>query len=400
MKILHTADWHAGRTLRGVPRTAEIREVLQEIAELAKSEAVDLILVAGDLFDTRNPGADAEAAVYEFFVTTGRAGIPSVVIAGNHDSPSRIDASSSLLSLTNTHAFGEVRVAGQGGAFSLQIGDEVAQIAALPFISERRIVKVAELLEEDPGKWRERYQEGMRKLIGNLTKPFRPDAVNLLVTHTTMNGATLSNSEYKFHSTENYSLSSDLFPERCNYVALGHIHKTQAIEGYPENAGRYSGSILQLDFGEQGDTKYVYIVEAKAGKPTTLVKQHEIQAGKRLRRVKVALDELDRRTAELAEFDGWLKVSVALEQPLPGLKDRIRRHLPNALAIDLDLPGQQEKVRQGVDLEKISMSEAYAQFYEETRGQGLPDALKTAFNTLYEASDAKDESSEVVAGTT
>ena len=396
MKILHTADWHAGRSLHGVPRTAEIREVLQEIAELAQSEAVDLILVAGDLFDTRNPGADAEAAVYEFFVTTGQAGIPSVVVAGNHDSPSRIDASSALLKLTDTHAFGEVKVAGQGGAFSLQIGDEVAQIAALPFISERRIVKVAELLEEDPGRWRERYQEGMRKLIGNLTKPFRPDAVNLLVTHTTMNGATLSNSEYQFHCTENYSLSSDLFPERCNYVALGHIHKPQAIDGYPENAGRYSGSVLQLDFGEQGDRKYVYIVEAQAGRPTTLVKQHEIQAGRRLRRVKVALDELDRRTTELAEFDGWLKVTVALDHPLPGLKDRVRRHLPNVLAIELSLPDQKEETHQGVDLEKISMSQAYAQFYEETRGQDLPDALKTAFDDLYEGSGEGESAVESV----
>ena len=396
MKILHTADWHAGRSLHGVPRTTEIREVLQEIADLAKSEAVDLILVAGDLFDTRNPGADAEAAVYEFFVTTGRAGIPSVVVAGNHDSPSRIDASSALLKLTNTHAFGEVKVAGQGGAFSLQIGDETAQIAALPFISERRIVKVAELLEEDPGRWRERYQEGMRKLIGNLTKPFRPDAVNLLVTHTTMNGATLSNSEYQFHCTENYSLSADLFPERCNYVALGHIHKPQAIDGYPENAGRYSGSVLQLDFGEQGDKKYVYIVEAQAGKPTTLVKQHEIQAGRRLRRVKVALDELDRRTAELAEFDGWLKVTVALDHPLPGLKDRVRRHLPNVLAIELSLPDQEDETRQGVDLEKISMSQAYAQFYEETRGQDLPNALKTAFDDLYEGSGEGESAAESV----
>lgn len=388
MKILHTADWHAGRTLHGVPRTAEIREVLQEIAELAKTEAVDLILVAGDLFDTRNPGADAEEAVYAFFVDVGRAGIPSVVIAGNHDSPSRIDASSGLLSLTNTRAFGEVRVAGQGGAFSLQIGDETAQIAALPFISERRIVKVAELLEEDPGRWRERYQEGMRKLIGNLTKPFRPDAVNLLVTHTTMNGATLSNSEYQFHSTENYSLSSDLFPERCNYVALGHIHKPQPIDGYPENAGRYSGSILQLDFGEQGDTKYVYIVEAQVGRPTTLVKAHEIQAGKRLRRVKVTLDELDRRTAELAEFDGWLKVTVNLEHPLPGLKDRIRKSLPNVLVVDPRLPDQEREMQQGVDLEKVSMSEAYAQFYEETRGQAPSNDLKRAFDNLY-ASDGE-----------
>ncbi|HEX7022281.1 MAG TPA: exonuclease subunit SbcD, partial [Trueperaceae bacterium] len=223
MKILHTADWHTGRTLHGVDRTPEIRAALQEIAALAIEEQVDLILVAGDLYDSRWPGPEAEAAVYEFFLTTGQAGIPSVVIAGNHDHPERLEASRELLRLVNVHTFGAVRVAGQGGAFRLQVGGEVAQVAALPFISERRIVKVAELLHEDPGHWRERYQEGMRKLVLNLTQDFAGDTVNLLMMHTAMTGATLANSEYEFHCTEAYSLGADIFPEACNYVALGHI---------------------------------------------------------------------------------------------------------------------------------------------------------------------------------
>ena len=73
MKILHTADWHAGRSLHGVDRTAEVAEALQEIAELAVRERVDLILVAGDLFDGKNPSAAAEEAVFAFFLETGRA---------------------------------------------------------------------------------------------------------------------------------------------------------------------------------------------------------------------------------------------------------------------------------------------------------------------------------------
>ena len=132
MKLLHTADWHAGRTLHGVDRTPEIREVLREIADIALSEAVDLIIVAGDVFDSKNPGADATSAVYEFFLKTGAAGVPSVVIAGNHDSPSRLDASSDLLKLTNVHLVGHPKVAGQGGVFDLEIGNETARVAALP----------------------------------------------------------------------------------------------------------------------------------------------------------------------------------------------------------------------------------------------------------------------------
>ncbi len=383
MKILHTADWHAGRSLHGVNRTPEIRAVLQEIAALAIEEQVDLILVAGDLYDTKNPGAEAEEAIYEFFLTTGRAGIPSVAIAGNHDAPSRLDAVGGLLKLVNVRAFGEAKVAGQGGSFEMRFGDEVAQIAALPFVSERRIVKVLELLEGDAGAWRERYQAGMRGLIQNLTKPFSADTVNLLVMHTTMNGATLSNSEYSFHCTENYSLSPDIFPENVSYVALGHIHKPQPVKDFPEYAARYVGSPLQLDFGEQGTTKYVDIVEARAGRPTELVRRHEVRAGRRLGRVKVKREEVERKLLELSSFDGWLKIVLELSHPEPGLKDRVKASLPNVLTVEQTLPEAEGPAPGGVDLEKVELVDAYAQYYREGRADDLPDELREAFLGLY-----------------
>lgn len=386
MKILHTADWHAGRTLHGQGRTPEIREVLQEVAELALTEAADLVLVAGDLYDSKHPGPDAEAAVYEFFRTLGRAGIRSVVIAGNHDSPVRLDAAGGLLELAHARVFGEVKVAQQGGVFELVVAGERARVAALPFVSERRIVKVAELLGGDPGSWREKYREGTRKLVQNLTASFRPDAVNLLLMHTTLNGATLSNSEYSFHCTEDYSVGSDIFPEACNYVALGHIHKPQGVQGYPEQAGRYAGSPLQLDFGEQGDKKYVYLVEAKTGRPTELLRAHEVQAGRRLKRVILEREALDRRLSEL-EFDGWLKLSVKLERPEPGLKDRLKRDYPNLLIVEQQLPEQLQLQQRGVDHTRTDLTDAYAQFYGDVRGETLPDDLQEAFMTLYKATD-------------
>ncbi|CAA9587253.1 MAG: SbcD_Mre11 [uncultured Truepera sp.] len=391
MKILHTADWHAGRVLHGQPRTPEIREVLREVAELAKTEAVDLVLVAGDLYDTRNPGAEAETAVYEFFKTLGDASIPSVVIAGNHDAPGRLEAASGLLGLAGVRIVGEPKVAQQGGLLTLNLGGETARVAALPFVSERRIVKVQELLGGDPGAWRESYREGMRKLINNLTAPFRPDAVNLLLLHTTTDGARLAHSEYEFHCTENYTLDADLFPEACNYVALGHIHMPQRVEGLPENAGRYAGSILQLDFGEQGDAKYVYVLEARAGRPTEIVKEHALRAGKRLKRVSLAREDLDRNLSEL-EWDGWLKLSIKLERPDPGLKDRLKRDYPNLLVVEQLLPEREGAAKRGVDQHTLSLVDAYAQFYDDERAAALPDDLRGAFNTLYaEAQPLADE---------
>jgi exonuclease SbcD len=382
MKLLHTADWHAGRTLYGVSRTPEVREVLREIAEVARLEAVDLILVAGDLFDSKYPPPDAEEAVYEFFLTTARAGIPSVVIAGNHDSPQRLDAVGRVLKLADVHVVGEAKVAGQGGVLTLNLKGEAVRIAALPFVSERRIVKVAELVEGDPGTWRDRYRQGMRTLIDNLTANFAGDAVNLLMMHTAMEGATLANSEYVFHCTEAYTVSAAMVPESVSYLALGHIHKPQAVAELAENQGRYAGSIIPLDFGERGDQKCVYLVKAQPGRPSEL-REVPLKGGKRLKHLKVRREEVERRLAEIKSFDGWVKLSVELAAPEPGLKERIKREHPSVLIVEQLLPERAREETYGVDHQAISLLEAYAQFYREQRGEALPEELRASFESLY-----------------
>lgn len=382
MKLLHTADWHAGRTLHGLERTPEIREVLAEIAEIAQTEAVDLILVAGDIFDNKNPSAEAEETIYDFFLRV--RDIPSVVIAGNHDSPQRLEALRQLLKLANVHVIGQPRIASQGGVFDLAVKNEVARIAALPFVSERRIVKVTELLEMDVGQQLERYQENMRKLISNLTASFDDDVVNILMMHATMDGATLSHSEYTFHSSETYALKPDILPITANYIALGHIHKPQGIKNFAENLGGYSGSIIQLDFGE-AEGKRVCIVEARAGQPTQ-VKDIALKAGKRLKRLSLAYQDLERKHFDLLEFPGYLKLHITLDQPRPGLKDRIKQSLPNVLAVELELP-EVEAVATTQDTSQMNLLEAYHDYYKNERRQDMPPHLQEAFKELLAMQD-------------
>lgn len=384
MKLLHTADWHAGRSLKGADRTPEVRDALLEIADVAKTEAVDAVLVAGDVFDKRNPPAHAEAAVYDFFLSLAEQDIPSIVIAGNHDSPSQLDALSGLLSRVGARVLGDVRVAKNGGAFSLNLAGDTLNVAALPFISERRLVRMADLLDADPGQWRRRYQEGMKKLVQNLSQNFAPDAVNLLMMHTTMEGATLAHSEYQFYCTEDYTVMTDIIPDMCNYVALGHIHKPQPIKDYAGQGGRYCGSLLQLDFGEAGDTKSVFIIDAKPGRPTELLKQYDITSGKQLRQFRVTYEELERRMSEIESFDGYAKLVVNMERPLPGLKDRIRRNAPNVLDVVVVLPERPQEEITGVDFQQVSMIDAFSQYYQEQRGTPLDDEMRKAFNELYE----------------
>ncbi|UCH26652.1 MAG: exonuclease subunit SbcD [Trueperaceae bacterium] len=385
MKILHTADWHVGRVLHGIDRTPEIRAVLKEVLEIARQQEVDLILVAGDVFDGKNPSALAEDTVFGFFQATAEAGIPSVVIAGNHDSPNRLDAFSGLLQLARVHVVGNPRVAGQGGLIRLSISGQPVCIAALPFVSERRLVRVTQLLEGDAGTHRETYQQSMRKLIANLSHAFAPDTVNLLMLHATMEGATLANSEYVFHTTADYTLSHDVLPEDADYVALGHIHNAQVVEGMPGRSAQYSGSLVQLDFGEQETRKVVYVLEVRPGRPTEVVAEVPLRTGQQLRRVVIREDELERRGSQLVDYAGLLKLVVEMDVPRPGLKDRIKASLPQVVSVEFRLPKVESDVVSGVDLKAMSALEAYARYYLDKRGTALPDRLREAFKDLYQS---------------
>ncbi|MFA7460392.1 MAG: exonuclease SbcCD subunit D [Trueperaceae bacterium] len=383
MRILHTADWHAGRTLHGADRTPEVRAVLGELADMAISERVDAIVVAGDLYDSRNPSAAAEDAVYDFFLRTGAAGIPSVAIAGNHDSPARFDAVSNVLRLAKVHTVGAFRPAGQGGLVELELAAGRLKVAALPFLSERRMIDAEALLKLDLGAQRDSYRQVMRKLVTNLTQGFDHRGVNVLAMHTTFEGATLANSEYAFHCTSSYTVPASLVPATANYVAVGHIHKPQAIEGLPENKARYSGSPLQLDFGEVGDHKSALLVEAEPGKPST-VTPLPLSAGRRLFRVVVTEQELDGRLDELAHLDGWLKLVIKLERPKPGLKERLQQHLPDLLTVEQLLPGETEEDLVSLDLRALSLVDAYRSYLETERGMQEPDSLVALFQALHD----------------
>lgn len=381
MRILHTADWHAGRSLHGVDRTPEVREALSEIAELALSERVDAIVVAGDIFDTRNPSAAAEDAVYDFFLRTGGAGIPSVVIAGNHDAPARLDAIAKVLRLTDVHVIGNFRPAGGGGVVGLDVNGVELRVAALPFLSERRMVRAAALLEGSEGRHRDTYRTGVRTLVNNLAGGFHPNAVNVLAMHTTFEGATLANSEFVFHTTSSYTVPSSIIPEVANYAAVGHIHKPQAVVGVAPNKARYSGSAIQLDFGEVGDTKEVLLVDAEPGKPTQ-VTPVALSAGLRLHRVSVPWGELDARVDELADMGGWLKLVVQLDAPRPGLKERLQQHLPNLLVVEQLLPGEREEDLERLDVSTLSLVDAYEEYLRSERGMEQPEELVGLFAQL------------------
>ncbi|WP_119315687.1 metallophosphoesterase family protein, partial [Calidithermus terrae] len=119
MRILHTADWHLGKLLKGTERTAEIAAALEELLRLVRSERIDLVVVSGDLFDRPQVTTEAEGAAFSFFYRLQEMKVPALVIAGNHDSRDRLEALSPLLSLAGATVRGEVKLAGRGGVVEM-----------------------------------------------------------------------------------------------------------------------------------------------------------------------------------------------------------------------------------------------------------------------------------------
>jgi exonuclease SbcD len=383
VRLLHTADWHAGRVLRGVDRTPEIRQALEEMLGVARSERVDAVLVAGDLFDSANPSADAENAVYEFFLGLSEARIPSVVIAGNHDSPRRLDSVAGLLNRVGVRVLGEVKANLQAVNLELPAGKLV--VAGLPFLSERRLVKAADMVDPtlDTGAWKQKFREGMGFFVSKVAAGFQPDAVNVLMLHSTLDGGELSGSEFTFHVSNSYSIDPAAMPSSAQYVAMGHLHKPQQLRDAPPVV--YSGSVIQLDFGEAGEQKRALLVDAEPGRRARLT-DVPLSSGKTLKNIRTSVDALERRLEEYRGFDGWLKVTVKLEHALPGLKDRVLKVLPNALAVEVELgDGMLEAGKDAfTDAAALEPIEAFKRFYQETRQKDAPEALLRAFAELQE----------------
>ena len=332
MRFLHTADWHVGKLLRGRSRADEHRAVLGEIAQIADDRKVDGVLVAGDLFDTAAPSPESEQIVYDALLRLAR-GREVVAVAGNHDHPRRLQAVRPLLELGRVRVLGAVAAPGQGGVLRLETpSGERARIALLPFVSQRGIVRAEQLMAEDADQHAGVYSERLARIVERLCADADPAEVNLLVGHAMVHGGVMGGGERSAHTVFAYSLPGTAFPPDLHYAALGHLHREQRIEG--RCPVHYSGSPLQLDFGETEDAKSVKVIEAVPGKPVR-VEVVPLSSGKRLRRVRGTMVELQ----ALAEThrDGYLLVEVD-EPPRLGLADEVRESFPNAVEVRVPRP--------------------------------------------------------------
>jgi DNA repair protein SbcD/Mre11 len=329
MRILHTSDWHVGKVLKGQSRMDEHVAVLRQVVDVARSERPDLVLVAGDLFDTAAPTPDATRVVTRALSALRGTGAEVVAIAGNHDNGAALDALRGWAEAAGITLRGSVR---DRAADHLIAGatasGEQWRLVALPFLSQRYAVRATEMFALSAAEATQTYADHVGRLIAALTESFDGKAINLISAHLTVVGGVLGGGERDAHTIQSYAVPATVFPTSAHYVALGHLHRRQSVLG--PCPVHYSGSPLAIDFGEEENTPSVTIVEVTA---TTAAKTRDvpITSATPLRTVRGTLDELSTVDAG----DAWLRVYVN-EKPRAGLREAVQELLPRALEVRVD----------------------------------------------------------------
>jgi DNA repair protein SbcD/Mre11 len=330
MRILHTSDWHVGKVLKGRDREDEHKHVLADVVKVAETERPDLVIVAGDLYDSAAPSHTSTRLVTRALSALRRTGAEVVAIGGNHDNGPALDALRPWADAAGITLRGSVRdnpdeLLITGGT----PGGERWQLVALPFLSQRYAIRAAEMYELSAAEATQTYADHIARLIARLSERFaEPDTVNLLTAHLTVVGASTGGGEREAQTVMGYAVPATVFPPHAHYVALGHLHRSQQVIG--PCPVRYCGSPLAVDFGEEENVCSVAIVDVSADKAAR-VRDVPVKSAKTLRTVRGSLEQL--ATVKLP--DAWLRVFIR-EAPRVGLREDVQELLPNALEIRID----------------------------------------------------------------
>jgi DNA repair protein SbcD/Mre11 len=376
MRILHTSDWHVGKVLKGRTRHEEHIRVLAEVVEIARAERPDLVIVAGDLYDTGAPTPDSIRVVTRALSALRHTGAQVVAIGGNHDNGPALDALRPWAEAAGIVLRGAIR----DNPDELLItgttaGGERWRLVALPFLSQRYAIRAAEMYELTAAEASQTYADHIARLIGRLSESFvEPGAVNLLTAHLTVVGASTGGGEREAHTVMGYAVPATVFPAHAHYVALGHLHRSQRVIG--PSPVRYCGSPLAVDFGEEENIPAVSVVDVGTDKAAQ-VRDVPVRSAKELRTVRGTLEQL--ATVQLPE--AWLRVFVR-EAPRAGLREDVQELLPNALEVRIDPDLVPEKKAQMAQRAGRSPRQLFGD-YLDSRGI-TEDGVRELFDELYD----------------
>ena len=381
MRVLHTSDWHLGARLGRHSRQPDHLVAIRGLLEVAEAEAPDLVIHTGDLFDATRPPYDAlDLAVQALRRLAGIA--PTVVLSGNHDSPALLRALDTLAGIAESRRLWFVTAP---KVLPFDVGGRAVALACVPFIGPTAIADVA---RGDLATFEGTYADGIRSLNDALLDEAEAAAgtngVVLYAAHLHVHGAVPGRSEKRMSVGDDYATHTAGL-HRAVYAAFGHIHDPQLLPG-GNVTGRYAGSLIPIDFGEQFQTKQAVVVDIDRD---VVVRSVELPGGRPLTRVDGDLDTLLARAADGGLDGHLLKARVLSDDPVPDLVDQLLAASPGCDGFDLVNVVANRAVR-AVDTtavagEEPSLGDLFAEWRSTTANVGQRRAPDDAVAALFDA---------------
>lgn len=312
-RVLHTADWHLGKTLNDQSRDKEHKLFLNWLLKIIDEGAVDVLVIAGDVFDSANPPQSAQKRYYNFVSQLYKnTNCSLIVTAGNHDSPLQLEAPRQVLHALGAHVVGFLPEDPASRLIVLPSPDNPRLvIAAIPFLRDRDLRRG--YAGQDEKDIQQALTAGIKKCYAetaDAAAKCSEKGVPILVTgHLTVMGTSKSDSEREIHIGGLGAVNADVFPDIFSYVALGHLHRPQT----PDNRVCYSGSPIALSFSEANDTKKVRILDFADG---TLKEQTSIRVPvfRKLAQIRTSWDDLSESISsfnpDTGKLETWVEVIV------------------------------------------------------------------------------------------
>lgn len=407
LRILHTADWHLGHQLHGVSRHYEHQQFLNWLLETLKSNQADALIVAGDIFDSANPPAAAQAQLYNFLVKarTALPGLSIILVGGNHDSASRLDAPSPILNALGVEVVGGLTRSEEGNIdwnrllvpLTNSAGEIRAWCGAMPFLRNADLPTNNDESDSLIFGMKALYAE----LVEQLSQKAGQDESMILTGHCYMvNGAVSELSERKILGGNQHALPLELFPNNIAYVALGHLHLAQTVGGNEHI--RYSGSPIPLSFDEtdychqilQVDIKVNQIPEVTSLKIPRCIDLFRIPNGRDF----APLPEVIKQLENLALNDlpieqrPLLELRIRLDKPEPSLRQQVEEALAQRpirmLKISTAYTGSEKSladIKIEERLEELQPLDVFERCYQNKYDSHPPEEIKGLFNQLLES---------------
>ena len=405
MRILHTADWHLGKNLEGLSRMDEQEQFLEDFVHIVRDNNIDLVIIAGDVYDSSNPPARAEKMFYDTLKKVSANGERmTLVISGNHDNPERLVAAGPLArehgiimvgtpkSVVEVGEYGNNRVLNSGEGFvELDINGEKTVILTVPYPSEKRLNEVLYGAMDETEERVKSYSDRIKKLFDSLKENFKEDTINLVVSHLFATGAENTGSERNIELGGSFIVDKECFPKEAQYVALGHIHKPMILPGTDKKI-RYAGSPLQYNKKEISFEKKCFLIDVKASEDAE-IDEIKFKVYKPIEVWKCnSIDEAIEKCEENKERECWVYLEIKTDRYIREDEIKIMKKLKNdIIEIIPKITLDEEEVDERSFSEK-SFEELFTDFYEKERGvQPQDDLVELLLGIVKEEGDEEDE---------